>query len=333
LVSHASEVPMAHVELLAGMQDFVADHLSLLNGPDKLWHPSDFLPDLSAEDWREQLDSYREQARELSDELLVVLVGDMVTEEALPSYAVSLNLIACDHDGDSPEPWAQWLRGWTAEENRHGDLLNAYLRLTGRVNMRAVEVTVHGLLSGGFNPRAYPDPYNGLIYTSFQERATNISDQRVAEVAAKQGDTHLALICRKIAGDEARHESFYKKMTNRVMDLDPEGGILAFRWLMRKQLTMPGRNMDDGQDPFLFQHFSVIAQRLNVYTAHDYADIIGHLVKTWDIAGRSVSGEAAKAQNYMCRQAERYTQLADEFAARLEKEPPVKFRWIHDRCA
>ena len=30
-------------------------------------------------------------AMELSDEVLVVLVADMITEEALPSYAVSLN--------------------------------------------------------------------------------------------------------------------------------------------------------------------------------------------------------------------------------------------------
>jgi acyl-[acyl-carrier-protein] desaturase len=32
--------------------------------------------------------------------------------------------------------WAQWVRQWTSEENRHGDLLNKYLYLSGRVNMR-----------------------------------------------------------------------------------------------------------------------------------------------------------------------------------------------------
>ena len=64
--------------------------------------------------------------------MLVVLVGDMVTEEALPNYAISLNLIARDENGTNDDPWAKWMRGWTSEENRHGDLLNAYLRLTGR---------------------------------------------------------------------------------------------------------------------------------------------------------------------------------------------------------
>ena len=30
----------------------------------------------------------------------------------------------------------RWTRQWTSEENRHGDLMNKYCYLTGRVNMR-----------------------------------------------------------------------------------------------------------------------------------------------------------------------------------------------------
>jgi acyl-[acyl-carrier-protein] desaturase len=39
---------------------------------------------------------------------------------------------------------------WTGEENRHGDLLNKYLYLSGRVNMREVEITQH-LINDGFD--------------------------------------------------------------------------------------------------------------------------------------------------------------------------------------
>ena len=145
------EVYMDHVEVLLGMQDFVAKHMSLLTDPDKLWQPSDFLPDLSAQDWPDQLKSFREQAREISDELLVVLVGDLVTEEALPSYAVSLNLIACDYEGDSDLPWAKWLRGWTAEENRHGDILKILdPRIADRRVRRADRIAVVVLAVGDF---------------------------------------------------------------------------------------------------------------------------------------------------------------------------------------
>src|SRR5437868_14789393 len=148
-------------EVLAGLQGEVAQNLLLLP-VDEAWQPSDYLPDLTAEDWVERVQKFREPAKQLDDELLVVLVADMVTEEALPSYSIALNILAQDNTGTSDAPWAKWLRGWTSEENRHGDLLNAYLRLTGRVDMRSVEVTVHHLLNNGFNPQAYPDLYGWL---------------------------------------------------------------------------------------------------------------------------------------------------------------------------
>src|SRR5256714_15547532 len=174
-------------EVLAGLQEEVGRNLLLLP-VDEAWQPSDYLPDLTAEDWAERVQRFREPAKQLDDELLVVLVADMVTEEALPSYSIALNILANDNTGTSDAPWAKWLRGWTSEENRHGDLLNAYLRLTGRGDMRSIEVTVNHLLANGFNPKAFPDPYNGLIYTSFQERATQISHGNVGKLVAGQGD-------------------------------------------------------------------------------------------------------------------------------------------------
>ena len=320
-----------HLEILHGMQDFVKENLNFLGAVEKSWQPTDYLPDLAAEDWREQVEDFREHAEGISDELLVVLVGDMVTEEALPSYAVSLNLIAKDEEGDNASPWSIWLRGWTAEENRHGDLLNAYLRLTGRVNMRAVETTVHHLIANGFNPKAHPDPYNGLIYTSFQERATKISHGNVGKIVAAQGDNYLGKICQRIAGDESRHEAFYTKMMRKVFEIDPEGAMLSFRGMLRSVIAMPGRLMFDGKDPDLFDHFAIVAQKSEIYTVHDYAGIIDHLVKIWDVAAMPVSGAAAKAQEYLCRQAERYTGYADEVRANLATQPAIEFSWIYDR--
>ncbi len=317
--------------VLHSMQNFVGDNLHFLGPVEKVWQPADFLPDLAAEDWREQLAAFRQPAQSISDDLLVVLVGDMVTEEALPAYSVALNQIAQEGHGNSPLPWSKWLRGWTAEENRHGDLLNAYLRLTGRVDMRAVELTVHYLLANGFNPKTYPNPYNGLIYTSFQERATRISHGNAGKLVGQSGEAHLAKICARIAGDESRHEAFYTKCFGQVLELDTPTAILCLRDMLRTGIAMPGRSMYDGQDPDLFDHFAIIAQRAGVYTIHDYAAIIAHLVKTWNIAGRVVSGQAAKAQEYVCRQAERYLRFADEMTAAIQSKPPMAFSWIHGR--
>ncbi len=62
-------------------------------------------------------------------------------------------------------------RQWVAEENRHGDLMNKYCYLSGKVNMRAVEVTIQNLIGSGMNPKTDNNPYNGFVYTSFQVRA------------------------------------------------------------------------------------------------------------------------------------------------------------------
>lgn len=320
-----------HLEILENLEPWVNENLSLLLPIQEAWQPVDYLPDLTKENWAKELADFRAMAIEISDEALVVLVGDMVTEEALPSYSVSLNLIARDYEGNNPKAWAKWMRGWTAEENRHGDLLNAYLRLTGRVNMRSIEITIHNLIANGFNPKAYPDPYSGLVYTSFQERATKISHFNVAKIAGAQGDANLSNICRRIAGDEARHENFYTRAFGEAMKVDPSGCILAFREMMRGLIAMPGRLMYDGKDPSLFDHFAVVAQRMGVYTVHDYAAIIDHLVKTWDIAAQSVTGNAARAQEYLCRLSKRYLSHADEIAAFQLRQPAVEFSWIYDR--
>jgi acyl-[acyl-carrier-protein] desaturase len=324
---------LPQIELLRSLGAVVEENLSLLLPIDKAWQPTDYLPDLSQPDWHEQISRFRESAQELTDEVLVVLVGDMVTEEALPNYAISLNLIAQDSVGTSDEPWAQWMRGWVAEENRHGDLLNAFLRLTGRVDMRCIEVTVHHLLSAGFNPESQQNLYAGLVYTSFQERATKISHHNVGKLAAKNGDENLAKICRKIAGDESRHEQFYTRLMGEVMKRDPEGGMLIFRDLMRGVIAMPGRNMTDGHDPDLFEHFAEVAQRIEVYTIHDYTDILNHLITEWDVRNLSLSGPAAEAQEALCKQAERLASMADLVTRKVARQPRNQFGWIYDRTA
>jgi acyl-[acyl-carrier-protein] desaturase len=318
--------------IIRAIEPAVARHLPLLRPAATAWQPTDYLPDLSIETWLEEVVSLREGAAALPNDVLVVLVGDMVTEEALPSYSMALNELVRDREGISAAPWAQWLRGWTAEENRHGDLLNAWLRLSGRVDMRAVEQTVQTLIASGFDSGSDADPYNLLIYTSFQERATRFSHSNLARLVEGAGDQRLSRICRMIAADEARHETFYTRMMAEVLAIDPEGGIQAFAAMLDRQIKMPGRLMGDDREPDVFDRFAAVAQRLGVYTVHDYASIIEHLVGLWDIGARSVSGEAARAQEAICRSAERYRRLAGRVAAVLAKQPPATFRWIHGRA-
>ena len=112
----------------------------------------------------------RKRAANIPDDLFVVLVGDMITEEALPTYMNMLNTLegTKDNSGADDHPWAVWTRKWTAEENRHGDLMNKYLWCTGKVNMKACETTIQKLIGSGMNPKTENNPYLGFVYTSFQ---------------------------------------------------------------------------------------------------------------------------------------------------------------------
>lgn len=325
------EVTSSALEVIKSMEGFVKEHIpSLLVPIEESWQPSDFLPDFSKPSWNEDVVQFRKRSEAIPDDLLVVLVGDMVTEEALPTYQTWLNRLQGlgDPTGDSDTPWAQWSRGWTAEENRHGDLLNKYLYLTGRVDMQAVERTIHHLINNGFDPRAENHPYLGFVYTSFQERATKISHRNVGVLAKKAGDEHLHRICGLIAGDESRHEKAYKLFMSKVFELDPAQAVLAFAKMMRKKIAMPAILMSDGRDPNLFLKFSSVAQRTGVYTAKDYAEIINDLVQHWKLEKiNGLSDIAAKAQDYLCTLSDRYAKLAD----RIQLPETGTFSWLYDR--
>lgn len=324
----------AHVDVIRDMEQFVSEQLTLLRPIEESWQPSDLLPKLNEGKEEKELKKIRRDNQGLSDKLLVVLVGNMVTEEALPSYQTWLNCLegVRDRAGISQQPWAQWIRGWSAEENRHGDALNRYLYLTGRVDMRMVEVTIQHLIRNGFDPRTDNDPYKGFIYTSFQERATKICHGNVAKLATRYGDPLLAKICNTIAGDEARHEIAYKRFVGRVFELDPNGALLAFTEMMKRKITMPAKLIYDGHNRNLFLHFSSVAQQIGVYTTRDYTQIIQHLVNEWKVPNLSgLSSEASKAQEYLCNLARRYLRLAEFIEHGMSRWPKFRFGWIFNR--
>ncbi len=321
----------SRLEVIKSLEGFVSENIgSLLVPVEESWQPSDFLPDMTKKTWMEEIADMRTKALELPDELLVVLVGDMVTEEALPTYQTWINRLegTTDETGASDNPWAKWSRGWTSEENRHGDLLNKYLYITGRVDMRAVEKTIHHLLNNGFDPLTQNDPYLGFIYTSFQERATKISHRNVGVRAKKAGDELLHRICGLIAGDEARHEKAYKLFMTKIFEVDTAQAIVAFATMMRTKITMPAILMSDGMANDLFTNFSNVAQKTGVYTIRDYAEIIDDLVRHWKIETLTgLSDAAAKAQDYLCTLSARYEKLADRVAITGTQ----RFSWIFDR--
>lgn len=333
-VTHS--MPPQKIEIFKSLEGWAETNiLPFLKSVEKNWQPQDFLPDPASEGFYDEVKELRARAMEIPDDYFVCLVGDMITEEALPTYQTMLNTLdgVRDETGASPTSWAIWTRAWTAEENRHGDLLNKYLYLSGRVDMRQIEKTIQYLIGSGMDPRTENSPYLGFIYTSFQERATFISHGNTARLAKGHGDLKLAQICGTIAADEKRHETAYTKIAEKLFEIDPDGTVLAFADMMKKKISMPAHLMYDGRDDDLFEHFSAVAQRLGVYTARDYADILEFLVAKWKVDGlEGLSGEGRRAQDFVCGLAPRIRKLDERAQSRASKvERPISFSWIFDR--
>jgi len=51
------------------------------------------------------------------------------------------------------------------------------------------------------------------------------------------------------------------------------------------------------------------------------------------VAALSVSGKAARMQDFLCRHAERVESQAEKAAERMAAEPRRPFSWIYDRVA
>ena len=294
---------------------------------EKIWQPTDLLPDSNQENFLEEVKELREISKDLPYDFWVALVGDTITEEALPTYESWL----MDVDGvDNVERngWSKWVRHWTGEENRHGDVLNKYLYLSGRVNMREIEQTTQHLINDGFDIGTGRDPYKNFVYTSFQELATFVSHNRVALIAKKYGEKKLFKMCNLIAGDEMRHHLAYSEFVNQIFKVDPSEMMLAFQYMMKQKITMPALFLRESGDKIgsAFEAFSDSAQRIGVYTASDYVDILQKLNEKWDIGNiNGLTAEAEKARDYLMKLPERMRKISERL---IIPEQGQIFKWV-----
>jgi len=297
---------------------------------DSIWQPSDFLPNSETTDgaFFEEVREIRELAKDLPYDFWVVLVGDMITEEALPTYESWLMDVEGVDQVNGENGWGKWVRQWTAEENRHGDVLNKYLYLSGRVNMKEIEKTTHHLIADGFDIGTDRDPYKNFVYTSFQELATYISHNRVAKLAKDKGNKRLSKMCKIISGDEMRHHHAYSEFVERIFTVDPSQMMMAFQYMMKQKITMPAHFLREsgGKISSAFEEFSNTAQRIGVYTATDYVDILQKLIERWEIDKiTNLSDEAEKARDYLMKLPARMYRISERMKI---PENSFQFKWV-----
>jgi acyl-[acyl-carrier-protein] desaturase len=324
----------SRLEVMQHLEPFVDESMKTLLRPiGELWQPTDFLPDFASESGHDDFTALQEEAKALPDDIISVLVGDTVTEEALPTYA---NWLAClegvsEAGAASQSPWAVWNRAWCAEENRHGDVLSRYLMMSGRVNMREVDVVINNLIYDGMDIQTGRDPYRFFTYTSFQELATNRSHRNLGNMAKAAGASSLHKMSGVIAGDEGWHARAYRAFVEKFLEIDTDEAVIAIGDLFKKQIKMPAMNLREGdaERGSAFKVFEALAQRIEVYTALDYLEILEYLVDFWKIADlKGLGSEAQKAQAFICKLPARYRKLLTRNRIPTAEELPPTFRWL-----
>lgn len=86
------------------VNDFISTYLTPV---EKIWQPSDFLPDPSKDDFKYNVEELQSFAREMDYDLFVTLIGDCITEEALPTYESWLMGVDGVNQEEGTSGWAQ----------------------------------------------------------------------------------------------------------------------------------------------------------------------------------------------------------------------------------
>src|SRR5688572_33106693 len=224
---HTQDTEMlAKVEVLADLEPLVHDLMEVHEAKRILWFPSELLapaPDTDPDAYVREL---RERARGISMPGRVALALNLLTEEGLPHFH---RLLAVYLGSDSF--WSSWTNLWTAEEDRHGAVLHDYCHDAQILNAPILERMQFEYIRAGFNPEWDKDPYRVFVYTTLQERATQVSHANTGKLAGEFEPT-IGSVLANVAKEEARHYAFYREIFANVLQRDPNTALVSAAAIM-----------------------------------------------------------------------------------------------------
>ena len=265
------EPELAHkIEVLRDLEEPVRELRENHERKRELWFPSDLLapePEGCPEDFVRRL---RDQADGIPDPIRAALALNMLTEEGLPHFH---RLLAVYLGDDSH--WRAWNNLWTAEEDRHGQVLHDYCRDTRLFDQRKIEEMQFEYLRRGFHPEWDKDPYRVFAYTTVQERATQFSHAETGRIVGEY-EPRLAEVLSHVAKDEARHYAFYRHVFELILDRDPNGALHSAAFIL-PAIDMPGVTIPG------FKELADVIRRAEISGPRDYLRIVQEQIRYWKI--------------------------------------------------
>jgi len=298
------------------VKDWIEAHIAKRN----LWFSSDYLPadEKMNDDIQSNLSKLRERVKGIKDEVRVALALNLLTEEGLPHF----HRLIAQYLGDKSF-WSKWNNMWTAEEDRHGCVIRDYVR-DGRVfSFKEVELMQFHYIESGFNPEWEKDPYRIFVYTTLQERATQVSHKNTGKLAAAD-EPLLNGILSSIAADEAKHYTFYRNVFKEILQIDPNNAILSAAEIM-PAIDMPGISMPN------FRDMADVVRRTGIYGPNDYKKIVEEAIKFWEIELiTGLNDIAQKAQEKILAIPKRLEKVA-EYVEKRTTSKTFSFDFIYNR--
>ena len=298
------------------VEELMKDHVEKR----KTWYPSDFLPadEQMSDDEKVKADALRGRAKGIPDAVRVSVTLNLLTEEGLPHF----HRLLATHLGDG-NIWSKWNYLWTAEEDRHGGILRDYARDSRLFKFRQVEMMQFAYQSAGFNPDWDKDPYKVFVYTSLQERATQIAHANTGKVAGAVEPT-LQGILASIAADEARHYSFYRRVFKALLETDVN------RVLQSAQSILPSIEMPGLTVPH-FKEMADVIRSIGIYGPWDYKRIADELIEFWNIELLTGLNEVGrKAQEKIMKISARLQKVAEYLDQKTTKKS-FSFEFLYGR--
>jgi acyl-[acyl-carrier-protein] desaturase len=258
------------LEVLADLEPVVADLIQKHEAKRELWYPSDFLPADQGQDGEGPLRELRDRALDISDSARVAVALNILTEEGLPHF----HRLVAEQLGNRTF-WSTWNNLWTAEEDRHGNILRDYVRDSRLLNFSVLERLQFDYIRSGFNPDWHGDPYKIFVYTSCQEKATQISHLNTGKLVAHE-EPLLHSITQKISQDEARHFAFYMNIFKEILHRDPNHALLSACSIL-PSIEMPGISIIN------FNEYADVVRRAGIYGPREYKQIVENLIASWKV--------------------------------------------------
>ena len=306
------------IEVLEDLEDTVRDLMEVHERKRELWFPVDLVGPAPDECPDTHLAALRARAEGIPTHARAALALNLLTEEGLPHFH---RLLAVYLGDDSF--WRSWNNLWTAEEDRHGQVLHDYARDTRLLQQRKLEEMQFEYLRAGFHPEWDRDPYRVFAYTTVQERATQFSHSETGKIVAEY-EPQLASILSQVAKEEARHYTFYRTVFGEILKRDPDQALHSASFIL-PAIDMPGVTMPG------FRELADVIRRAEIYGPRDYLRIVQEQIRYWRIESLEGLNELGrKAQEKIMGIPARLKRIAEHMETR-SKSKTFSFEVVFNR--